>query len=104
MSQDTPQTSKGESRGNLVTRTGTVVSDKGDKTIKVQYRFLVKHRRYGKYIQRRTTLHTHDEQNAARVGDLVEVAACRPISKTKCWRLRRIVNSIGGDAPGETGS
>jgi small subunit ribosomal protein S17 len=101
MSQDPPPTSERKRRGNLVTRTGTVVSDKGDKTVKVQYRYLVKHARYGKYIQRRTTLHTHDERNEAKVGDVVEVAASRPISKTKCWRLRRILSSIGGEAPSE---
>ena len=98
MSQDTPQASKGESRGNLVTRTGTVVSDKGDKTIKVQYRFLVKHPRYGKYIRRRSVCQVHDENNEAQVGDKVEVMECRQISKTKHWRLVRIlVKGRGGE-------
>ncbi len=80
-------------RGQRDRRVGVVVSDKGDKTIKVRYDYLVKHPKYGKYYKRRTTLHTHDERNEAKVGDLVEVAACRRISKTKCWRLVRIVRA-----------
>src|SRR3990172_3992576 len=72
-------------------RTGTVISDKGDKTIRVRFDFLVKHDMYGKYLRRSTTLATHDEKNEARKGDLVEVAACRRMSKTKCWRLMRII-------------
>lgn len=74
-----------------VRRTGTVVSDKSDKTIKVEYEYTFKHRMYGKYLKRSTTLHVHDESNEARTGDLVEVTACRRLSKTKCWRLMRIV-------------
>ena len=74
-------------------RVGTVVSDKGDKTIKVRFDFLVKHSKYGKFQRRRTYLHAHDEQNQAKEGDRVEVAACRRYSKTKCWRLLRIVRA-----------
>ena len=73
------------------TRTGFVVSDKGDKTIRVRFEFMVRHPKYGKYYTRSTSLHSHDEKNEARVGDLVEVMACRPISKTKVWRLNRIL-------------
>jgi len=72
-------------------RTGVVVSTKGDKTIRVRFNFTIKHPKYGKYFRRSTSLHTHDEKNEAQVGDLVEVMACRPISKTKCWRLSRIL-------------
>ena len=79
-------------RGVRDRRTGTVVSDKGDKTIRVRFEFSVKHPKYGKYYKRSTTLHTHDERNEARRGDIVEVEACRRISKTKCWRLLRIVD------------
>ena len=74
-------------------RTGTVVSDKGQKTIRVRFDYTVKHSKYGKYYRRSTTLHTHDEQNEARMGDLVEVASCRPISKLKCWRLMRVLRA-----------
>lgn len=78
-------------RGKRVERIGLVVSDKGDKTIRVRYRYLVKHPKYGKFLRRSTTLCAHDEKNTARVGDLVEVAGCRRLSKSKCWRLTRII-------------
>jgi small subunit ribosomal protein S17 len=98
MNQESPQTVGGPIRRKPLTRVGTVVSDKGDKTIKVEHRFTVKHPRYGKYVQRRTTLHAHDVKNEAKVGDVVEVVACRRISRTKCWRLARVLNSVGGEA------
>ena len=72
-------------------RIGTVESDRGEKTIKVRFDYSVKHPKYGKYYKRSTTLHTHDEKNEASVGDVVEVTSCRRLSKTKCWRLVRIV-------------
>ena len=78
-------------RGIRDHRLGTVVSISGAKTIKVRYEYIVKHRMYGKYIRRSTTLHTHDEKNEAKKGDVVEVTACRRMSRTKCWRLTRIV-------------
>ncbi|MGB2987533.1 MAG: 30S ribosomal protein S17 [Phycisphaerae bacterium] len=80
-----------KSRGRRECRVGTVVSDKGDKTIKVRYDYIVKHPKYGKYYRRSTMLHTHDEKNEARSGDVVEVMACRRLSKTKCWRLARVI-------------
>ncbi len=73
------------------TRIGIVSSDKRDKTIRVQVSYLVKHPKYGKYMRRRTVLHAHDENNEAAVGDTVEIMMCRPISKTKAWRLVRII-------------
>ena len=75
-------------------REGTVVSDKGDKTLKVRFDYQVKHPKYGKHYRRSTTLHTHDESNEGKVGDVVEVMACRRISKTKFWRLKRIIRSV----------
>lgn len=72
-------------------RVGMVTSAVRDKTIKVQVSYLARHPKYGKIQRRRTVLHAHDEQNQAGRGDLVEVAECRPISKTKNWRLVRIV-------------
>ncbi len=81
-------------RGKRDRRLGTVVSDKGEKTIRVRFDDTVKHPKYGKYIKRSTTLHTHDEDNKAKVGDVVEVVACRRMSKTKCWRLSRILRAI----------
>jgi len=73
--------------------TGKVVSDKMDKTITVRQERLVKHALYGKYIRRSTSYKAHDESNQAHVGDVVEIAFGRPISKTKNWRLVRIVRS-----------
>ncbi len=84
-------TQKKQTRGKRSVLQGVVVSDKRDKTIKVIVESIVKHPKYGKYIRRRTTLHVHDENNEAREGDIVEVMECRPISKTKHWRLVRIV-------------
>ncbi|MBN1342219.1 MAG: 30S ribosomal protein S17 [Phycisphaerae bacterium] len=77
-------------------RTGTVVSDRGDKTITVAVDYLVRHEKYGKFMRRRTKLHAHDEANEAKVGDMVEVAECRPISKTKNWRLVRVIKAVAG--------
>lgn len=72
---------------------GTVVSDKGQQTIRVRFDYTVKHPKYGKYYKRSTMLHAHDQANEAALGDIVEVTACRRISKTKSWRLLRIVRT-----------
>jgi small subunit ribosomal protein S17 len=68
-----------------------VISNSGNKSIKVAIDFSVRHPKYGKYMKRRTKLGVHDEHNQAKTGDLVEIAQCRPYSKTKSWRLLRIV-------------
>ena len=70
---------------------GMVTSDKVSKTRKVVFEYLARHAKYNKYVKRQTVLHVHDEKNESRVGDHVEVMSCRPISKTKTWRLVRIV-------------
>ncbi len=75
----------------LKTLTGVVISHSGNKSIKVAIDFKVKHPKYGKYIRRRTKLGVHDEHNQAGIGDVVEIAECRPCSKTKSWRLARVV-------------
>jgi len=75
----------------LKTKTAVVVSNSGDKSIKVAIDYKIKHPRYGKYVKRRTTLSVHDEHNKASIGDVVEVAPCRPISKSKSWRLVNVV-------------
>lgn len=79
------------SRPPLRTLTGVVASDKANKTIKVVVEYLARHPKYGKYLKRRTVLHAHDEKNEARIGDRVEIAQCRPLSKTKHHRLLRII-------------
>jgi small subunit ribosomal protein S17 len=78
-------------RPHLRTIQGVVASDKGDKTIKVVVEYQTRHPKYGKYLKRRSVLHAHDEQNEAKEGDTVEIAECRPLSKTKHHRLLRIV-------------
>ncbi len=80
-------------RGKRELRMGTVVAKSGDKSIRVRFDYMVRHPKYGKYLKRRTTLSTHDGDNQASVGDMVEVMSCRRMSKTKCWVLRRIVRS-----------
>ncbi len=79
-------------------RVGTVRSISGAKTIKVVVDNLVKHPRYGKYIRRRSKLAVHDPKSVASVGDRVEVAPCRRLSKTKSWRLVRVVRSAPAEA------
>jgi small subunit ribosomal protein S17 len=74
-------------------RVGIVESDARDKTRKVAIHYSVRHPKYGKYIRRRTVLQVHDEDNVSKVGDQVEVAECRPISKTKSWVLLRVVEA-----------
>jgi small subunit ribosomal protein S17 len=78
-------------RGKRRTEVGVVTSDKMNKPRRVEIPRLVKHPRYGKYIRRRTVCHVHDEQNESHVGDTVEIMETRPLSKTKHWRLVRIV-------------
>jgi len=70
---------------------GTVVSDKMDKTVIVLVERLVKHRLYDKYIRRRAKFAAHDENNASHIGDKVLIIQSSPISKTKKWRVRDIV-------------
>jgi small subunit ribosomal protein S17 len=75
----------------LRTLTGRVVSDKMNKTRAVEVSRLVKHPRYGKYIRRTTKLLAHDESNESRQGDTVTIAECRPLSRSKSWRLVAVV-------------
>lgn len=70
---------------------GTVTSDKMDKTRRVEIHRLVKHPRYKKYIRRRTVCHAHDENNESGAGDRVEIIESEPLSKTKRWRLVRVL-------------
>jgi len=73
------------------TLAGRVISDKMDRTITVMVERRVKHPLYGKYIRRSTKLHVHDENNDCNIGDEVRISECRPMSKTKSWRLAEIV-------------
>ena len=73
------------------TATGTVVSSKMDKSITVLIERRVQHPVYGKIIRRSSKIHAHDEENSCNVGDVVTIVECRPLSKTKSWRLDSIV-------------
>jgi small subunit ribosomal protein S17 len=73
--------------GKPKVRQGVVVSDKADKTIVVRVDVARRHRRYHKILRSSVTLHVHDESNDAHAGDTVRVQECRPMSRTKRWRL-----------------
>ena len=75
----------------LRTVQGRVVSNKMDKTVTVLIERQVKHALYGKYIRRSTKLHAHDADNACKEGDVVRIAECAPMSKTKNWRVVEIL-------------
>jgi len=73
------------------TKTGRVTSSKANKTVTVMLERQVKHPLYGKYIKRSTKVHAHDEENSCGEGDLVTISECRPLSKTKSWRVVEIL-------------
>ena len=73
------------------TQQGRVISDKMDKSIVVAIERMVKHPIYGKFVKRTTKVHAHDENNECGLGDKVEIAECRPLSKTKSWTLVKVV-------------
>ncbi len=75
------------------TTTGSVVSDKMDKTITVKVERLVKHPIYGKYIKRSTKYLAHDETGQAKLGDKVSIASCKPMSKNKAFMLVSVLES-----------
>jgi small subunit ribosomal protein S17 len=80
-----------EKQGKKRQMFGTVVSDKMDKTVVVMVERLVKHRLYHKYIRRRAKFAAHDQENVCRVGDKVLITESRPLSRTKRWRVARVV-------------
>ena len=73
------------------TQLGRVISNKGDKSIVVAIERMVKHPIYGKFVKRTTKVHAHDENNECGLGDTVEIAECRPLSKTKSWTLVKVL-------------
>jgi small subunit ribosomal protein S17 len=72
-------------------KVGIVVSDKMDKSIVVAEKRKVKHPIYGKFVNKTTKFHAHDEKNDCNVGDTVRIMETRPLSKTKCWRVVEII-------------
>jgi small subunit ribosomal protein S17 len=77
---------------NTRTLVGKVVSDKRAKTITVLIERRTKHELYGKIVARTSKYHAHDEKNECRLGDVVEISECRPVSKTKAWVVTRMVD------------
>ena len=73
------------------TKSGVVTSDKMDQTVTVMIERKIKHPLYGKYVKKSTKIHAHDPDNKCQQGDLVKIAECRPISKTKSWKVVEIV-------------
>jgi small subunit ribosomal protein S17 len=71
--------------------TGRVVSDKMQKTVTVLVERRMQHKLYGKYITRSSKYHAHDEANECKPGDLVRIEECRPLSRTKSWRVIQLV-------------
>src|SRR5947207_10274668 len=70
---------------------GVVTGDKTAKTRRVEVSRRVQHAKYGKFVKQRTVCYAHDEANESHLGDTVEIAECRPLSRTKRWRLVRVV-------------
>ncbi len=77
-------------------RIGVVESDKRDQSRRVVVDFLSRHPKYGKYMRQRQVVHVHDEGNDSKLGDRVEIAPCKPVSKTKSWRVVRVVERAPG--------
>ena len=87
----TAELTDGAVRGRRKVRVGTVVSSSMDKTISVLTKQLMKHARYGKFVNRTKRFLAQDDENACRVGDRVRIVETRPLSKRKHWRLDEIV-------------
>ena len=79
-------------RGNRKLRTGTVTSDRMDKTVAVEIVRAYQHPLYKKIVRRSTKVLAHDEQNMCSVGDLVQVVEVRPLSRRKRWKVRQIIS------------
>ena len=95
-SQPAPAAPSSTPRRRRARRVGVVSSDQRNQTIAVTVSFNVQQPKYGKYLRRKTVLHAHDAGNSAKVGDTVEIQECRPISKSKHWRLLRVLRSPAG--------
>jgi small subunit ribosomal protein S17 len=85
------ETIENAASGSVRTLTGRVVSNRMDKSASISVERLVKHPLYGKYIRRTTKVLAHDENNECRIGDMVNIAETRPLSKRKAWRVVEIV-------------
>ena len=88
----TPNETEGRAKRKVMT--GTVVSDKMDKTVVASIERLVKHVTYGKYVRRRNKFKVHDKKNECKVGDVIRFMETRPVSKDKRWRLLDFVQRV----------
>ena len=86
-----PPAAKEHGPGKPKVRQGVVISDKAEKTIVVRVDIARRHKRYHKILRSSMTLHVHDERNDAHAGDTVRVQECRPMSRTKRWRLVEVL-------------
>lgn len=89
MSEVEAATSATESTQRTIT--GVVTSNAGDKSATITVERKIKHPLYGKYIKRSTKIRVHDESNECNAGDTIVVEQCRPMSKTKSWRLVKVI-------------
>ncbi len=86
-------------QGKVKTAEAIVTGRSGDKSIKVGMDYMFRYPKYGKFLKRRIQLLVHDERNEASVGDIVEIAECRPYSKKKSWRLVNILKKAVSEQP-----
>ena len=91
MSPETTDTNTSDERGSRRVIVGSVTSANMQKTVVVTVIRRVRDRRFHKFLTRRVKYHVHDENNSAKVGDLVEIIESRPMSRTKRWRLLRTI-------------
>jgi len=87
-------TDSNNKRGNAKALVGVVISDKMNKTVVVQVERLVKHPIYKKYMRRRSRFAAHDKANRCRIGDIVLIRVTRPLSRTKRWRISRVLERM----------
>ncbi len=78
-------------RGSKTSKVGTVVSNRADKTVVVKVDSVVMHKLYHRFVQSSRTFMVHDEGNACKVGDKVQIIECRPLSRRKRWRVERVI-------------
>ncbi len=81
-----------DKKGYKASKVGTVVSNAMDKSIVVAVDRLVTHPKYKRIVRRTSTFMAHDEKNECLKGDKVRIIECRPLSKSKCWRLKEIIS------------
>jgi small subunit ribosomal protein S17 len=100
MSEQTEVSAPGEGpvqrKAIIQTLTGRIVSDKMNKTVTVLVERRVKHALYGKIVTKSSKYHAHDENNECKEGDLVEIQATRKLSKTKAWRVSKVIEKATG--------